>query len=419
MSPIGRLAGGGIGLLARIARSARKKPAIALFAGGGIGLLVIIACVTAVIPLHHAAKKTQPVTELDRLSPEPIAKKTKDPEEIHANCAGSVAFIKGKWGSGSGFVVSENVIATNSHVIRLEFDRDLEIHFPSASSNENKGPLHAELVFEDAQRDLAFLSVKTSLPRLEVAEAFEFHPGMSITTIGSPSVGDGVLKNAVSSGLLSAKDHQLDQDFYQLALSVNPGNSGGPVFDKYGHVIGVVALKASMQEAIAWCIPVDDLRSGISRVSSQSQETASESRSGHRLRVVCRLLTVLGSVMEQGLDGYIQAMLDSTKNKEDPKEGLKAAAGKFLPFLKKLEDKLAQIGLKDELGELSRNRAADPQSRQQLLAIMGTIQQMKALLDRPNWPPLAFANDASKLKTTLLRQIHVAQFRLGIPADEG
>ena len=265
-------------------------------------------------------------------------------------------------------MVSQNVIATNSHVLSLEFDRDLEIHFPSASSNENKGPFHAELVFEDAKRDLAFLSVRTNLPRLEVAEAIEFHPGMSITTIGSPSVGEGVLKNAVSSGLLGAKDHQMDQDFYQLALSVNPGNSGGPVFDKYGHVIGVVALKASMQEAIAWCIPVDDLRSGISRVSSQSQETASESRGRHRLRVVCRLLTVLGSAMEQGLDGYIQAMLDSIKNNEDPKEGLKAAACKFLHLLKKLEDKLAEIGLKDELDELSPigppNRRADSSSWQ-------------------------------------------------------
>ncbi len=181
--------------------------------------------------------------------------------------------------------MSQNLIATNSHVIGLDFIRNLEIQFPSASSNEDKGPFHAELVYEDAKRDLAFLSVPTNMRPLEMAQSFEFHPGMPITIIGSPGVGDGFVKNAISTGVLSAKDRRMDQDFYQLGAMVNPGNSGGPVFDKYGEVIGVVTLKARELAAIAWCIPVDDLRSGVSRVSSQSQETASESGSRHRLRV--------------------------------------------------------------------------------------------------------------------------------------
>ncbi len=47
-----------------------------------------------------------------------------------------------------------------------------------------------------------------------------------------------------------------------------------------------------------------------------------------------------------------------------------------------------------------------------------TIQQMKKLLDRPTSPPLAFVNDAGKLKTIFVHQSHITQFRLGIPADE-
>jgi len=415
---------GGINLLMTLAKSGRKKPSIGLLVGGGIGLLVLIA-VIAIALIPRKPEVNRPVlaqhipTKSDTTNSDiTIPKTPKDPEQIAANCAGSVAFIKGRLGSGSGFVVSRNVIATNSHVIRREFDRNLEIHFPSASSNEDKGPFHAQLVFEDAKRDLAFLSVRTKLPPLKGAESFEFHPGMSITIIGSPAVGDGVVKNAVSIGVLSAKDRRMDQDFYQLGASVNPGNSGGPVFDKYGEVIGVATLKARTLEGISWCIPVDDLRSSISRVSSQSREIAAESGSRHRLRVVCRLLTMLGSVLADGMDGYIEAMLDSIKNKQDPKEGLSATASKFVPLLKRREDILKDIGLKDEIAELSSDPATDRQSRQQLLAMWETIQQMKALLDRPTSPPLAFANDAGKLKTIFIHQSYLTQFRLGIPADE-
>ena len=393
----------------------RKKSSIGLLAGGVIGLLVLIAgvAITLVRHKHVTPELTKPAP-----NPEPLTRKTKDSEEIHANCAASVVFIKGKLGSGSGFVVSPNLIATNSHVIRREFDRNLEIHFPSASSNEDKGPFHAELVYEDAKRDLAFLSVRTKLPPLKGAESFEFHPGMPITIIGSPGVGDGFVKNAISIGVLSAKDHRMDQDFYQLGATVNPGNSGGPVFDKYGEVMGVTTLKARTLEGISWCIPVDDLQSGISRVGSQLRETASETGSRHGLKVVCRLLTMHGSVTAQGMDEYTQEMLDAVNNKQDPKEGLNAAAGKVLPVLEQLEGKLADTGLKGDIGELSSDPATDRQSRQQLLAMWETIQQMKKLLDRPTSPPLAFANDAGKLKTIFIHQSYLTQFRLGIPADE-
>jgi hypothetical protein len=111
-------------------------------------------------------------------------------------------------------------------------------------------------------------------------------------------------------------------------------------------------------------------------------------------------------------------MLDSIKNKQDPKEGLSATASKFVPLLKRREDILKDIGLKDEIAELSSDPAIDRQSRQQLLAMWETIQQMKALLDRPTSPALAFANDAGKLKTIFIHQSYLTQFRLGIPADE-
>ena len=66
---------------------------------------------------------------------------------------------------------------------------------------------------------------------------------MPITIIGSPGIGSDVVKNAVSTGNVSQKGRFFEQEFYQLGASVNPGNSGGPIFNKFGEVIGVATLK--------------------------------------------------------------------------------------------------------------------------------------------------------------------------------
>ena len=345
------------------------------------------------------------------------ARSPKDAEQIFEENAPSVAFIDGKTSSGSGFLVAPNLVATNAHVIRMEFARNLEVHFPSAGTDD-KGPFHAEVIHEDAKRDLAFLSVRTRLSPLKVAEAFEFHPGMSITIIGSPGVGGGNLKNAISIGVLSSKDRRMDQDFYQLSASINPGNSGGPVFNKFGEVIGVATLKASRQEAIAWCIPVDDLRSGISRVKSQSQEVANDVGTRHRLQVVSRLLTLFSTELAKGMDGYVEGMVDSLKKKEEPTVGLNKVASVIDPRLSRIETNLTALGLKDEIGELSNNRSTDREAREQLFNIWETIQKMKAHLDHPHGTVKEYADEASRLKEVLKRQIETVQLRLGIPADD-
>ncbi len=175
-------------------KSARKKSSIGLLAGAESACSYSLRSslsrsfsIIADASEQNCDRAQTPTTEptdqnLDR---------RRTAEQIYADCAGSVALIKGKLGSGSGFVVSQNLIATNSHVIGLEFDRSLEIHFPSASRNGDKGPFHAELVFEDAKRTWPFWPYKTKLPRLKGAESFEFRPAMSITIIGSPGVGTG------------------------------------------------------------------------------------------------------------------------------------------------------------------------------------------------------------------------------------
>jgi hypothetical protein len=212
--------------------------------------------------------------------------------EIVEESEPSIALIKGKTSSGTGFLVGPGLLATNAHVIDDEFVSSLEVRFPSAD-DAHKGPLPVELLFEDRRRDLAFLGLKTDLPALRVANSYKFRKGEDVTVIGNPGLGpDLVLENAISRGVMSTRATIEGQNFYQLGITINPGNSGGPVFDSSGRVIGVATLKTAKQEALAFSIPVEDLREALDRLAAQSSDDRDKLLSRHRS--VC-LVKGLGS----------------------------------------------------------------------------------------------------------------------------
>ncbi len=129
--------------------------------------------------------------------------------------------------------------------------------------------------------------MKTDLPALQVAETYRYRKGEDVTVIGNPGVdGDTVLENAISRGVMSTKAQIDGQQFYQLGIAVNPGNSGGPVFDSTGQVIGVVTLRIPGKEELSFCIPVEELRAGMGKLEAQDPKFAEEVRSKHRLRTV-------------------------------------------------------------------------------------------------------------------------------------
>jgi S1-C subfamily serine protease/DNA-directed RNA polymerase subunit RPC12/RpoP len=225
------------------------------------------------------------------------AGKTLSTADIVAESEPSVALIKGNGCSGTGFLVGPGLIATNSHVIDDEFVSDLEVRFVSADE-AHKAPLKAELLYEDRARDLAFLAVKTDLKPLRVAKTYAFRKGEDITVIGNPGLGDGqVLENAISRGVMSTKTKIDDKNFYQLGIAVNPGNSGGPVFDSAGRVIGVVTLKSSKQEATCFSIPIEDVQDAIAKLAKQSTADANGYRSRHRLKAAVQGLGGGGALL--------------------------------------------------------------------------------------------------------------------------
>ncbi len=203
-------------------------------------------------------------------SAEEIPDRVMNSAEIVQRYEQSVAWIKGKKGSGTGFVARSGIVATNSHVIDGERVKDLEVHFPSAPERL-QGPYPAKLLYQDKDRDLALLGVATDLPPVRVAENYKIRKGEDVIVIGSPGVGGQLtLKNAVSRGIVSSMTKLNDHSFLQLSIPINPGNSGGPAFDPKGRVIGVVTLKTTRQEALAFAVPAEDLLSALDTAGSVS-----------------------------------------------------------------------------------------------------------------------------------------------------
>ena len=177
-----------------------------------------------------------------------------------------MALIRGKLGSGTGFLAGPNLIVTNSHVVDDEFIDNHRNLLPLGRRRQ-QGADQGHVALRGPEARPGLPRREDPLPPLEVAPSYNFRKGEDITVIGNPGMGDdSVLENAISRGIMSTKTTIEGQAFYQLNIAINPGNSGGPVFDSMGRVIGVATLKAAKQEGMAFCIPVDDLNAALDAV---------------------------------------------------------------------------------------------------------------------------------------------------------
>ena len=109
--------------------------------------------------------------------------------EISRLWEASVALIKGKASSGTGFLVKPGLVATNAHVLKSEFFSSFEVRFASAPAGR-QGPLTPTVLYADTDRDLAFLAVRSELPPIELVPVYQFVRGEDLMAIGNPGFGD-------------------------------------------------------------------------------------------------------------------------------------------------------------------------------------------------------------------------------------
>ena len=303
--------------------------------------------------------------------------------EIVERCEPSVALIEGALGSGTGFLVRPGVVATNSHVIRGELISLLKVRFPSAAA-EDSGPRPARLLFEDPERDLAFLEVETDLPPLVVARDHRYIKGEDVTVIGNPGVGDAmILENAVSKGVMSSRAEFDGREFIQLGIAINPGNSGGPVFDGNGEVIGVATLKTAEEEAMGFCIPVDDLRDAIDRVERRADGGPDDADARHRPRAIFNVLVTAGAVHAVGLNRHVIAWNEAGGG---PLQRLNERKDEELRAIRDDLDSLhasIRAALNSEKRRLRDDPKADERVKDLLNRFVASYARLRELLNRP------------------------------------
>lgn len=164
--------------------------------------------------------------------------------------------------SGSGFVVTDDgYIMTNYHVIEDAYASNLavKVMFKDGSSYD------ATIVGVEEENDIAVLKIDaTGLNPVRVGDSDSVLVGDEVYAIGNPL---GELDFTMTSGRISALDRSITTssnspaiNMFQFDAAVNSGNSGGPVFNTDGEVIGVVTAKAGENgvEGISFAIPIND-----------------------------------------------------------------------------------------------------------------------------------------------------------------
>jgi hypothetical protein len=178
--------------------------------------------------------------------------------DIVAKAAKSVVLLKVVTDAGtvlgSGFVISsDGKIATNLHVIR-----DMK----SCGVQLASGELYDNLIvlaFDD-RKDLAIVKIAGfDLPAIELGNSNDVRPGEPVIAIGNP---DG-LQGTVTGGMVSAvRDDPFSSGYkvIQTDAASNPGNSGGPLINSQGQVVGVITSKLRSSEGLNFAVPINYLR---------------------------------------------------------------------------------------------------------------------------------------------------------------
>jgi len=178
-----------------------------------------------------------------------------NPAEIAKRVLPAVVVIQGKTENGevlgSGFVISrDGKVATNLHVIR-----NLKIATVHLANGEAFDSI--SVLATDTRRDLAIIQIAGfNLDTIELGDSDAVAVGEPLLIVGSPRG----LERTVTAGILSAVRDEDGFKVLQTDAAVNPGNSGGPLLNSKGQVIGVVSFKLSSSENLNFAIPINYVR---------------------------------------------------------------------------------------------------------------------------------------------------------------
>jgi regulator of sirC expression with transglutaminase-like and TPR domain len=158
-------------------------------------------------------------------------------------------------GLGTGFVVGEGLVATNLHVVGE--GRAVTVELADDKRHEATA-IHAF----DRNLDLAIVRIDAKgLPVLSLADSAAVKDGQPVVAIGNPHG----LKHSVVAGVVSGRREVEGRSMLQVAIPVERGNSGGPLVDMQGHVVGVITAKSVVTDNLGFAVAVNALKPLLKR----------------------------------------------------------------------------------------------------------------------------------------------------------
>src|SRR5690606_12475023 len=157
-------------------------------------------------------------------------------------------------GEGSGFIVSaDGYILTNAHVV----ENADEVTVRTTDRREYT----AKVIGSDPSTDIAVIKIDAkNLPTVRIGDPASLRPGQWVIAIGSPFG----FENSVTAGIVSATSRSMPGSnyapFIQTDVAVNPGNSGGPLFNLQGEVVGInsqIYSRTGGYMGVSFAIPID------------------------------------------------------------------------------------------------------------------------------------------------------------------
>lgn len=279
--------GGVTGCIAALVFSGRNRTEIPL-----VTEETATIAVTSTIPeiiLTEPDTLPEPTTEASTVPPTTLPETTRPPEnttvsktakDVYNENVSSVVGISCKMKStsvgffattyeipvsGSGFIISaDGYIVTNYHVVENAYDFRVTL--------DNNAEFPAELRGFYEAEDVAVLKINADgLKPVTTGKSADLSVGEEILIIGNPL---GELTNTLTRGVVSATGRRIDHGngyvltMFQTDAAVNEGNSGGPVFDSEGNVVGIAAAKYASEsiEGLSFCIPIEDVLMPVSEI---------------------------------------------------------------------------------------------------------------------------------------------------------
>lgn len=196
-----------------------------------------------------------------------VPEQEKSPAQIFEEAAPAIVVITAQLSNGtsqgSGFIVDKNgVVVTNFHVVAGAENIDVKLR------NGERFPVTG-IVAYDPRLDICILKIDAqNLKNLSLGDSDSLAPGQKVLVVGAP-LG---LEYSISDGLLSGKRLTFYQDTLQFSAPISPGNSGGPLLDMQGRVVGVVTYTRIEGQNINFAVSINQAKKLISAFSKISMK---------------------------------------------------------------------------------------------------------------------------------------------------